>query len=170
MSFSLRPFDLGAKPPDEKKVPELVIVPAADALEGIIACERLYELPCHWIGNNTVLCTGDPETCEHHEYPAKWYALLALYQRSKQRYIWVRLTSQAVYALQDCLNGSDRIMGRTCRIQRERKSLKAPITMWVDDLGLSTVTRGITPQTPEDTIARVFKLASSSVKKRRKAV
>jgi len=53
MSEFSRPFNWTDPIPQEKRIPELIRVPAAEVLKGIVVSDAVWELETHWHNRRT---------------------------------------------------------------------------------------------------------------------
>jgi hypothetical protein len=153
-----------------RKVPEMVRVPAIDPIVGPVICEAIFSLPTHWAGGRTVICTGKEE-CEHCAHiGTKHYFLLAVWDRNESAAKWVQLTEHAAASLLNQIAELQiPLYGCVVRISRERKTLKAPITVVIDRYA-SVPGRLPKAIDPQETIERVFGSRDSSRSQKRKVV
>lgn len=156
MTMFSRPLNLTDTPPSEKRVPELIRVPADDVLRGIVCCDQVWELATHWHQGRTRPCTAANGHCELCGVaPDRWYGLLCLYRPREQRYVWVQLTADAVTTLLLAMREGVELLGAEVTIGRERKTLRAPV--WIKfDPYKTKPERLPKPQTPHETLQRVF--------------
>lgn len=153
-----------------RKVPELVRVPAIDPIVGPVICESIFSLPTHWVGGRTTICPGkaECENCAH--ISTKQYFLLAVWDRNESAAKWVQLTEHAAASLLNQIAELQiPLYGCVVRIGRERKTLKAPVTIVIDRYASVT---GRLPKAidPHETIERVFGSNDSTRSRQRKAV
>jgi len=146
----------------QKKVPELIRVPADKPLRGILCCTAPFHMPTHWTGSRTVICTG-PEDCEHCPHRGiKDYYLVALMDKITGIISWVELTEHAASSLLLQLRQLEVIFhGAIVQIGRERKTMSAPITVSVD-CNSRVSSRLPKPLDPQETLERVFNSSRST--------
>ena len=140
----------------QKRVAELIRVPAEGVVEGIITSSEIWELPTHWSMGRTRPCTaraGECTLCE--SLSVRWYYLIEIYLRLKQRRVWVQLTEDAKLSLQLQLKEGRTLHGRDVRIGRERKTLRAPVWIVLES-GTTSPDRLPKPRSPQETLERVF--------------
>jgi hypothetical protein len=156
--------------PAEKKVPDMVRVPAAKPIVGVVICETIFSLPTHWDGSFTVICSGPGQCDLCPNVGLKPYFLLGVWDRNESIAKWVQLTS---YAARSLLNQIQELQvplyGLTVRIARERPTMKAPITCVIDRYA-TVQGRLPKPIDPQETIERVFGSPKTSRKPKLKAV
>lgn len=166
----LRPVSDPADIQPQKRVPELIRVPADKPLCGVLVCTAPFHMPTHWTGERTVIC-GGPNACEHCPHRGiKDYYLVALLDKLSGVVSWIELTEYAASSLLHQLQQAQRpFHGSVVKIQRERKTMKAPITVAVD---LYANVHGRLPQPlePSETLERVFNSPRSTTKRPEKAV
>jgi len=146
--------------PDEirpqKRVPELLRVPADKPVTGVLLVNAPFELPTHFDGSHTVICPGE-DTCEIHALrQLRMYYLVAIIDRNSNGVSWYQLSDRAGLALMQQLREMEKpCYGTTVKIGRERKTMSAPIVVAVDPWA---VTRGRIPKPmePSETLERVF--------------
>jgi len=155
MEFS-QPVKLTDLPPVEKRVAELIRVPAAETLKGTICSDQVWSLPTHWHEGRTRPCTEAQGACELCGVaPSRWYGLLALYLPLKQKVVWIQLTAEAVGQFQLAMRERVDMLGREIEIGRERKTLRAPVWIRFTDQH-SSPKRLPKAATPHQTLNRVF--------------
>jgi len=153
-----------------KRVPELVRVPEAGQIRGIVLCDGLFALKTHWNGRVRQLCQGEG-LCELHDSARLLVSyLIAVWDEGETRPLWVELTPKVGQAL---LVEADRLkrplFGLVVAIKRQRKHAKAPIVITVDPYARVEATLR-QPMTPEETIARVFESSDSPCARAKRAV
>lgn len=153
-----------------RKVPEMVRVPAIDPIVGPVICTSLYALPTHYVQGRTTICDGK-EKCEHCAHiSTKHYFLLGVWDRNESAPKWVQLTEHAAASLLNQIAELQvPLYGAVVRIARERKTMKAPITIVIDRYA-SVPGRLPAAIDPQETIERVFGSRDSTRSPRRKAV
>jgi hypothetical protein len=154
----------------QKKLPELIRVPAEKPLKGILVCAAPFHMPTHWTGSRTILCGGEGQ-CEHCPHiGTKHYYLIALLDRNSGTITWVELTEHAALDLLNQLRELEReFYGSLICITRERKTMKAPIHVSVD-INSKVHGRLPKPMDPEETLERVFNSPKSRGNGRVKSV
>lgn len=161
-----RPLDLTAALPVEKRVPELIRVPATENLKGVIVSDQIWELETHWHNRRTRPCTAKQGFCELCETaPYRWYGLIALYRPLKQRAVWVQLTVDAIDTLRLAMRERTDLLGREVEIGRERPTMRAPIWVRFNETSIAPK-RLPKPLTPHETLHRVFFGESQSRKRK----
>jgi len=129
-------------------------VPYANALDGIPDSDLRWRRQC--------------EHCPHRGI--KDYYLVALLDRNSGNVSWVELTEGAALDLLNQLRELEHeFYGAVVRIARERKTMKAPITVSID-INSKVHGRLRAPMEPSETLERVFNSPKSSSKARLKAV
>jgi len=156
--------------PQERKVAEMIRVPAMDPIVGIVVCDAIFSLPTHFANGRTRICTEKPD-CEYcGTVPMKWYGLIAVWGRNDHQAKWVQLTSSAAGMLLSALEERQLpLHGLSVRICRERKVKNAPIVIAIDEYA-RVPERLPKPMDPQETIERVFGKTSSPRSNGRKAV
>jgi len=154
----------------QKRVPELIRVPAAKALTGILVCDSPFYMPTHFDGKFTVLCPGI-DTCQLHTVRAlRDYYLIALCDKNSGVVSWVQLSDHAAASLMRQIRDLERGFYGTCiKVGRERPHMQAPITVSVDQWA-NVSGRLRDPMTPEETLERVFNSPKVNGQNRNKAV
>lgn len=156
--------------PTQRKVAELIRVPAIDPIIGYVCSDSIFSLPTHYVHPRTRICKGedDCEFCGH--YALKWYGLIAVWHRNDNAAKWVQLTSQAAHTLlNEVVRRQVPLHGLCVRIGRERKVKNAPIVIAIDDT-MRVSARLPKPMDPQETIERVFGSRDSTPPSGRKAV
>lgn len=154
----------------QKKLPELIRVPCDKPLKGILCCNGPFHMPTHWTGSRTVICTGEGQ-CEHCPHRGiKDYYLVALLDKNTGNVSWVELTEGAALDLLNQLRELEHTFyGAIVHIGRERKTMKAPITVSVD-INSRVSGRLRAPMEPSETLERVFNSPKSHGRAKLKAV
>lgn len=156
--------------PAQRKVAELIRVPAVDPLRGIVVSDCIYALNTHFINGRTILCKGR-EACEYCEKVSlKWYGLIALIPLHGDGVKWVQLTPPAAQSLlQQVMAAQVELFKVGVIIRRRGKKVNSPVIVDLEDRTTYRATQ-IKPQTPEATIERVFGSRESARTNGRKAV
>jgi hypothetical protein len=156
--------------PTDRKVPQLIRVPAIDPIVGIVVSDSIFALPTHFSEGRTRLCVGESACSMCGVAPTKWYGLIAVWSKMERRPMWVQLTSQAADRLLAEIEQRQMVLhGLSVRICRERKVKNAPIVITIDPY--AHVPDGLPkPLDPQETIERVFGSRDSSRSNGRKAV
>ena len=151
-----RPLDLNGTPIGSPRVPELIRVPPAPPLEGVVTSSVVWELVLHWDGSRSRPCYGSAEECPHcGTAPIRRYGLIQLYDKAASRRVWVQLTEEAVEQVRLSLEHGLTLFGAQAKIGRARPTARA--RMWIKlEPGTWAPSRLGTPQEPHDTLARVF--------------
>lgn len=142
--------------PVERKVAEMIRVPAVDPICGAVVSDSIFALETHYVHPRTRICTG-VRTCEFcNIIPIKWYGLIAVWDRNWTAPKWVQLTSQAAASLlQEVAARQLTLFGLCVRIGRQRKVKNAPIVISIDEYA-RVGSRLPKPMDPQETIERVF--------------
>jgi len=166
----LRPVTDPAEIQPQKRVAELIRVPADKPLCGVLVSAAPFHMPTHWTGSRTVICAGQG-ACEHCPHRGiKDYYLIALLDKLSGVVSWVELTEYAATSLLSQIREAQRpFHGTVVKIQRERKTMKAPIKVAVD-LYANVHGRLPKPVEPTETLERVFNSQRSTTKPQLKAV
>jgi len=78
-----------------------------------------------------------------------------MYRPLKQRSVWIQLTDDAISELRLAMRERTDLLGRECKIGRERPTMKSPI--WVQFTDEYTSPKRLPkPLTPHETLDRVF--------------
>jgi hypothetical protein len=154
----------------QRKVPELIRVPADKPIVGVLLVTAPYEMPTHWTGSRTVICPG-PAQCEHCPHKGiKMYYLVAILDKNSNVTSWVELTEMAGLSLMQQLTELQKACyGSVVRIGRERKTMKSPITVAIDQWA-RVADRLPKPMEPTETLERVFNAETRTNKARQAAV
>lgn len=156
--------------PAQRKVAELIRVPAIDTLRGIVVSDCIFALNTHFISGRTVLCKGRV-ACEHCEKVSlKWYGLIALIPIHGDGIKWVQLTPPAAQSLLAQVQAAQvELFKCGVAIRRRSKKVNSPVLIDLEDRTSYRCTQ-IKPQTPEATIERVFGSRESTRTNGRQAV
>jgi hypothetical protein len=154
-----------------EKVPELRRVPADKAFHGPLLCDGVFAIPLHWTGQRRQRCYEASGFCAHcASCPRCDTFLVAIWDKNERRAIWAELTDHSADNLVEALAELQKPFYRTVvKISRERKTLKAPIVVEVDQWA-TVATKLPAPMLPDDTIIRVFESVNSTRRRKKKPV
>jgi len=166
----LRPVFSADEIQPQKRVAELVRVPADRSINAIVLCECLYEMPTHFDGQRTVLCSGEGH-CEHCAHRAmRMYYLIASLDITTNTIVWVQLSQLAGESLLRQARQLERpLYGLKVTIGRVRKKKEAPITVDID-LYATVSDRLPKPMEPSETLERVFNSPKLARQKRNSVI
>jgi len=154
----------------QKRVPELIRVPADKPITGVVLCEAPFHMPTHFDGKRTVICSGE-SSCEHCGKRAiRDYYLIAIHDRNSGVTSWVQLSDHAAAMLLRQLRELEReLFGVVVKVGRERKHMQAPITVAIDQWA-NVSGKLPKPIDPQETLERVFNSTKLSGDKPNKRV
>lgn len=142
--------------PIQRKVPEMIRVPAAPALSGIAISATLFKLPTHYDGAITRLCPGEKTCALHESRELRLYYLLGFFDKRDAKVKWIQLTADAARSLIHQLEESQQALYGSClKIARERPRIEAPVVIALDPYA-KVHGRLCPPIDPQETIDRVF--------------
>jgi len=154
----------------QKRVPELIRVPADRAIKAIILSESLFRLPTHYDGAHTVICAGELgcDLCAHRAL--RVYYLVAVLDTHSGVISWCQLSELAAKSmLRQCREAERGLYGTIFTIGRERPKKQAPITVALDRYA-TVNSRVPKAMEPSETLERVFNSPKLNGKHRREPV